>query len=371
MTTATGSTFYAAWPAPNWYALEAYYGASLYAIRAYSDIDSIGRYWVTYNVNDHAEARYYDLPSVSITGSNFDDYLGGTSGNDFIAGGRGNDTLVGEDGNDTMNGGDGADSVLGGNGDDLLLGGTSFDTLSGGDGDDTLDGGGGNDRMYGGAGNDVYFVDHLGDRVIESFGEGVDTVQSSISYSLTPDVEVLYLVYGAGDISGIGNGLSNAIYGNENSNVILGGRGNDSLYGGNGNDVIYGEADHDLISGGEGIDILFGGAGQDVLSGGSGSDFFVFESPATNGHDHIVDFAHGIDHLTFFPPDYGFTIGHLLTASEFTVGTNAVGTSAQFIWDPASHFLYWDPDGAGGTDATELALIDNGAVVSASDFYFW
>ena len=61
-------------------------------------------------------------------------------------------------------------------------------TLTGNEGDNILNGDAGKDTMTGGAGNDYYFVDNLADVVNETIangkGGGIDTVESSVAYSL-------------------------------------------------------------------------------------------------------------------------------------------------------------------------------------------
>ena len=85
--------------------------------------------------------------------------------------------------------------------------------------------------MLGGAGNDVYFVDNIGDLVLENLNEGTDAVFSTIDYTLTANVETLVL-QGAGNLSGIGNALDNKLFGNSGDNTLNGGAGADRLTGG-------------------------------------------------------------------------------------------------------------------------------------------
>ena len=62
-------------------------------------------------------------------------------------------------------------------------------TLYGNSGNNLLNGEGGADRMVGGAGNDIYFVDNIGDLVLEALNEGTDAVFATIDYTLTANVE--------------------------------------------------------------------------------------------------------------------------------------------------------------------------------------
>ena len=64
-----------------------------------------------------------------------------------------------------------------------------------------------------------------------------------------------------------------------------------------GDDILTGTISNDYISGGSGNDVITGGAGDDRMRGGAGADLFLFNR--ADGHDRIMDFQQGVDHLEF------------------------------------------------------------------------
>jgi len=255
----------------------------------------------------------------------------GTSGADTLtaAVNTGPDTLSGLGGDDRLTGGGGNDLLDGGTGGDDLYGDAGADTLVGGDGADLLQGGSGSDRMDGGAGSDAYYVDSIGDVVVETLsgttGGTADKVYSSVGYTLGANVERLTLT-GSASIDGAGNALANVIYGNSGDNELFG----------------YGGAD--ILSGGAGADTLNGGAGADTMTGGSGADRFVFAKGQAGG-DRIADFgASDVIVLT------GYSAGSTLTKVS--------GSSTD--WLIQDH----------ATGATEVLKLANAYVLGAGDFLF-
>ncbi|AFY67347.1 calcium-binding protein [Geitlerinema sp. PCC 7407] len=198
---------------------------------------------------------------ATIVGTIGNDTRLGTSFTDFIYGRGGSDSLFGLAGNDVIYGDrrppfSPYNSLLvynGISGNDSLYGGSGLDILYGDEGNDYLDGGTEADTMYGGVGNDTYVVDNVGDRVFEFLNQGIDTVRSSISYTLGSNLENLTLLGAA--ITGNGNSLNNVILGNAVSNTLRGYEGNDLIYGFGGND---------FIDGGTGADTMYGGTENDI-----------------------------------------------------------------------------------------------------------
>jgi hypothetical protein len=126
-----------------------------------------------------------------------------------------------------------------------LTGGSGNNVLTGLAGNDRLDGGAGADHMFGGTGNDTYVVDNAGDVADETDGDGTDTVQSLLSFSLADGVHAAGAIEnltltGSAAINATGNELNNVLLGNSAANVLMGAGGNDTLNGGAGADKMYG-----------------------------------------------------------------------------------------------------------------------------------
>jgi len=283
------------------------------------------------------------------TGNTSDNVLTGNAGANALSGLAGNDTLDGGGGNDTLDGGAGVDRLAGGAGNDLYLvdatadtvieltgggmdtimaavawtlgteienltltgsaglagtgntlgnaltgnaganalsGLTGNDTLAGGAGDDTLSGGSGNDSMAGGLGNDTYVVDSTGDRIVELAGQGFDTVQADVTWTLGSDFECLTLS-GAANINGSGNTLANVLTGNGGANSLSGLAGDDTLVGAAGDDTLCGDSGNDSMTGGLGNDTYVVDAAGDriVEAAGQGTDTVLSSLAWTLGSD--------------------------------------------------------------------------------------
>ena len=110
-----------------------------------------------YTVKDLAGSTDASPVTIAIVGSTSDKgkTLSGTNGNDTLTGTTSEDVLQGGNGNDTLAGNDKTDALYGGNGDDILSGDAGIDYLYGDSGNDKLDGGADNDVLFGGKGNDI------------------------------------------------------------------------------------------------------------------------------------------------------------------------------------------------------------------------
>jgi Ca2+-binding RTX toxin-like protein len=349
--------------------------------------------------NGGADTLIGDSSVNVLSGGGNNDILNGGGGSDTLNGGAGNDTFVVDNIGVTVTelAGAGTDTVqssitytLGANLENLTLtgsaaidgtGNTLVNTLTGNSGDNTLNGSGGNDTLRGGQGNDTYIVNNSV-TVTELIGEGTDTVQSSITYTLGVNVENLTLT-GAAVTNGTGNALSNVLTGNSANNTLNGAGGADAMSGGLGNDtytvddvgdtvteglnegtdivnsgvsftlganvenlVLTGTAangtGNDLVNtltGNASANILDGGAGADVMSGLGGNDTYFVDNigdVVTEGNNQGTDTVNAsitytlgtnIENLTLTGTSAingtGNTLANVLTGNDFDNVLNA------------------------------------------------
>ncbi|MFM9936639.1 MAG: calcium-binding protein [Novosphingobium sp.] len=352
--------------------------------------------------SNQAASDAFGFPDViigveNVTGSDFDDLLHGTADANRLSGGRGTDTLQGDGGNDTLDGGLGADAMAGGTGNDTYLvdnagdsvielvgegndtivstinlnlgegqvenlqlagtaglsgtgngqdnrltGNSGVNTLTGLGGNDTLDGGQGADAMLGGRGDDTYFVDNAGDRVTEAFGEGNDTIISSVDYKLGGIYAETLKLSGKNPLSATGNMQANTLIGNDAANALFGN---------------------------EGTDQLDGGKGADTLSGGTGKDRFVFDTAlgATN-IDTISDFTAADDQIILNRTVFSGIAAGQLSSAAFVLGTAATTAESRIIYDAGTGKLFYDADGLGGAAAIQFATLAGNPALSADYF---
>lgn len=262
-----------------------------------------------YTLRDHIEDLTF-TGAGAFTGT-------GNAGANVIQGGAGNDILIGRGGDDTLNGGQGQDTVdysaaaaavtvrldtnavsqdgyggrdtlssvenaTGSAFDDLLFGNSGANVLNGGAGRDTLTGGDGNDVLIGGAGvantligglgDDRFIVTAVGDSVVESGGQGVDIVETSLAaMTLSANIENLTHT-GGGAFTGNGNALNNIITSGAGADTLSGRGGDDAIHAGGGVDTVVMsglQADYvitqgagywsisDTVAGRDGLDVLY------------------------------------------------------------------------------------------------------------------
>jgi Ca2+-binding RTX toxin-like protein len=201
------------------------------------------------------------------------------------------DIITGGDLNDILNGGAGNDLISGGNGNDRLNGGAGDDTLNGDDGNDILDGGTGNDILVGGTGDDVYGIHNSEDVIDEQANEGADTVWTDVNYTLSANLEKIYVV---------GSGLN--VSANNQGNYIV-------SYSG----------DNNTLNGGTGNDIIDGGAGVNQLIGGAGNDIYGVHNSAIT----IVEQAGEGTDIVYTDVDYTLSDS---VDNLYLAGTNLTGT---------------------------------------------
>lgn len=201
----------------------------------------------------------YGSDDTNATGNSLDNTLGGNAGKNVLTGGKGNDRyFVGAGDSVVERANEGTDTVFayvsfslaGQYLENLYLFGEGDLNGTGNSLDNELVGNAGRNTLTGGSGNDRYFIQTVGDKVIEADRGGTDTVHSSVSFSLAGQfIENLFLT-GDADINALGNSLNNFLSGNLGKNELRGGKGDDIYYVQTVGDRVIekaGEGDHDFV----------------------------------------------------------------------------------------------------------------------------
>jgi Ca2+-binding RTX toxin-like protein len=307
--------------------------------------------------------------AINLVGGAFAQTIAGNAGANIIDGGTGADTLVGRGGDDSYIVRDGLANVheSAGEGSDIVYAAASYrlrdgqslefllahdaastadlnlvgnalaQVIAGNAGANIIDGAGGADTLVGRGGNDTYLVRDAGTFVYETAGEGSDVIYTAVSYALTSDSSIEFLL---ADNAAATTALNLA--GNEHAQ---------------------------LIAGNEGANTIAGGGGADTLVGRGGEDGFAFTAPLGNGNvDWIYDFNVAADTVLLDDAVFAGLTPGALAAGAFVTGSAAADADDRVIYDAAAGSLLFDADGSGAGAAVLFATLDAGLALTAGDF---
>jgi len=341
-----------------------------------------------------------------LTGTAGDNILNGKGGADTMIGGLGNDIYVVDDAGDTIVE---VDTTLRGNTDTVYTS-VNLDLNTNAAFVENVEFMVGSLTVTGNDSDNIYSVSDTSNTIIEAFGGGNDTLQSSVTNSLSfgDNIENITLT-GSANIDAGGNELNNVLKGNNGSNLLAGGDGNDTYYvygSGWGNDTVVegaaggtdtvisnssfnltakganvenlvltgsayygignadnneitGSAGRNVLNGKAGDDRLDGGFGNDILYGDSGADTFVFGGILNRGNrDVILDFTPGEDTIE-------------LSAALFgnIANPSSAMTDGYILYNQSTGMLYYDADAGGpGNSSVAFLQLTNGAALTDADF---
>ncbi len=371
------------------------------AVLASGGTDTVNSYLASYTLGANVEnLRLLAAGAANGTGNGLNNVLYAGTGNNVLDGGAGADTAsyAYATAGVTVSLTSTVAQATGGSGSDKLLniehlsGSNYNDSLTGNNGDNILNGGAGADRMSGNHGSDIYYVDNIGDTVVETMVDptgGADTVYSYLAdYTLGTYVENLRLL-ATGAANGNGNSNANTIYAGAGNNVMDGRTGSDTVSyayatagvtaslasslaqatGGSGSDTLLnfehltGSNYNDTLTGNSAANTLNGGAGADRLTGGDGSDnYYVDNIGDVVSETNAVAASGGTD--TVFSTATAFTLSANVEDLRLLASGAANGTG-----NSLSNTLYAGAgnnvlDGGAGTDTASYALATAGVTAS-------
>ena len=264
-----------------------------------------------------------------VAGAGTDTLIAGSAANTLV-GGTGNTTFVVNNSGDVIEGASATASnyllssvtytapgnvnslTLTGPGDIAAMGNAGNDVLTGGEGSDTLVAGSGTDTLIGGTGNTTFEVDSAGDVVLDTATAAINTLLSSVGYTLPTNVDTLILT-GTDNLVGTANSGSDTLIANSGADTLVGAGGSALFVVDNSADVVQEASDtaRDTIessvdftlpsnvnvliltssqypndpaptgTGNSANDTLVSGTGVYDMVGGTGNDLFVVNIPAT------------------------------------------------------------------------------------------
>lgn len=211
-------------------------------------------------------------------------------------------TLNGTNGNDYLLTAGGSQILNGGDGDDLFgtIGGKFGATGGGGSGNDVFNGGNGTDTLY------LDEVDGYTQYTVNlATGEGSISAGANSSTFTVSSIENI-----------LGSKVSDIITGDTKNNYIFGYEGDDVLRGGAGDDTLTGDTGNDTLDGGSGIDLaVFSGKLSQYTRTVSGTDTYsIRDNAGTDG----TDILSGIERLSFADGNLALDVvdGHAGTTAK-------------------------------------------------------
>lgn len=345
----------------------------------------------------------------NLTGSAFDDVLGGTSGNNVLTGGGGNDTVSYADATAGVTVSlaiAGAQNTVGAGTDTLfaienLVGSAFNDKLFGSDGDNVLDGGAGIDTVSYASATAGVHVSLADTGAQDTLGSGHDTLGNFENLTGSAFDDLLTGASGDNVISG-GAGNDTVSYSAATAGVTVnlglttaqdtGGAGKDTLFnienvtGSAFNDRLFGTDGDNVLDGGGGVDtVSYAGAtagvhvdlgtsaSQDTV--GAGHDTLLnFENVtgtafndvlAGNSGDNVISGGGGVDTVSYAGATAGVTVSLAVATAQDTLGA---GTDTLFGIENLTGSAFNDKIiGSGGDNVLEGgAGIDTVSYASAS-----
>ncbi|WP_394887538.1 hypothetical protein ACG873_21790 [Mesorhizobium sp. AaZ16] len=253
--------------------------------------------------------------------------------------------------------------------------------------------------------------------MIEANGAGVDTVRTSVSFSVVSQFVENMVLLGSGSINAVGNNLANTITGNAGNNAMDGRGGVDRMEGGAGNDTYYVDnvLDKTVEANGAGTDTVYttvskafsdqfvevirlvgasninttgnalantivgnnannginGREGADTLTGGYGNDSFVFNTALGGGNiDTITDFKPVDDTIQLDDAIFTALGAGVLSANAFRSNASGLAQDAddRIIYNSANGQVYYDSNGNAAGGNFLFADLASGLAVTNADF---